>query len=86
MNRQILENKVRKFILIIYKFKFIIIVEDHIKLYTEPKFDEDRNLIKDVLSEDEKNIRLQRSLNNDVLITNCGVPFIFVIVSRLSLF
>ena len=79
MNRQILENKVRKFILIIYKFKFIIIVEDHIKLYTEPKFDEDRNLIKDVLSEDEKNIRLQRSLNNDVLITNCGVPFIFVI-------
>ena len=64
MNRQILENKVRKFILIIYKFKFIIIVEDHIKLYTEPKFDEDRNLIKDVLSEDEdkaeyilKNIR-----------------------------
>lgn len=46
MNRQILENKVRKFILIIYKFKFIIIVEDHIKLYTEPKFDEDRNLIK----------------------------------------
>ena len=72
-------NKVRKLILIIYQFIFIKIVEDRIKLFTEPKFDEEGTLIKDILTEDEKNIRLQRSLNNDILISNCGVPFIFVI-------
>ena len=72
-------NKVRKLILIFYKFIFIKIVEDRIKLYTEPKFDEEGALIKDILTEDEKNIRLQRGLNNDILITNIGVPFIFVI-------
>lgn len=58
---------------------FIKIVENRIKLYTEPKFDEEGALIKDILTEDEKNIRLQRNLNNDILITNCGVPFIFAI-------
>ena len=72
-------NKVRKLILIIYQFIFIKIVEDRIKLFTEPKFDEEGTLIKDILTEDEKNIRLQRSLNNDILVSNCGVPFIFVI-------
>ena len=58
---------------------FIKIVENRIKLYTEPKFDEEGALIKDILTEDEKNIRLQRNLNNDVLLTNCGIPIIFVI-------
>ena len=58
---------------------FIKIVENRIKLYTEPKFDEEGALIKDILTEDEKNIRLQRNLNNDVLLTNCGIQIIFVI-------
>ena len=58
---------------------FIKIVEDQIKLYTEPNFDEEGNLIRDSLSEEEKKRKLQISLNNDVLITNCGVPIIFVI-------
>lgn len=57
----------------------ILIVEDNIKLYEEPKFDEDGNLIKDSLSEEERNRRLQISLKNDILITNCGVPLIFVV-------
>lgn len=58
---------------------FIKIVENRIKLYTEPKFDEEGALIKDILTEDEKNIRLQRNINNDVLLTNYGIPIIFVI-------
>ena len=60
-------------------FYFIKIVEDQIKLYKEPEFDEEGNLIKDSLTEEEKKRKLQISLNNDVLITNCGVPIIFVI-------
>ena len=55
------------------------IVENHIKLYSEPELDEEGNLIKEPLSEEEKNRKLQMNLLNDVLITNCGVPIIIVI-------
>ena len=48
-------------------------------MFEEPKFDEEGSLIKDSISEEEKNRRLQIGLNNDILITNCGVPLIFVI-------
>ena len=36
-------------------------------------------MLKDLLSEEEKKRKLQISLNNDVLMTNCGVPIIFVV-------
>ena len=48
-------------------------------MYDEPQFDEEGNLIKDTLSEEDIKRKLQISLNNDVLMTNCGVPIIFVI-------
>ena len=81
MSKKKLEKKVRKYSKLnhIFKLLFIYIVEDRIKLYDEPKFDEEGNLIKDSLSEEEKSRKLQISLNNDVLITNCGVPIIFVV-------
>ena len=54
-------------------------MENKIKLFCEPELDEEGNLIRDSLSEEEKARKLEINLNNDVLITNCGAPIIFVI-------
>ena len=59
--------------------QFLIIVEDKIKLFEEPKFDDEGILIKDSLTEEEKARRLEVNLNNDILNTNCGVPLIFIV-------
>ena len=50
-----------------------------IKLYAEPEFDEDGNLKKEILTEEQKMIKLELPLKEGVLKTNCGVPLVFLI-------
>lgn len=55
------------------------IVIKQIKLYEEPKFDEEGNFIKETLSEEEKEMKLQIDIKGEILDTNCGVPLVFVV-------
>ena len=54
-------------------------VINNIKLYKEPEYDEDGNLKKEILTEEQKMIQLELPLKEGVLKTNCGVPIVFVI-------
>jgi dynein light intermediate chain 1 len=54
-------------------------VINNIKLYQEPEFDEEGNLKKEILTEEQKQIKLEVPLKEGVLKTNCGVPLMFVV-------
>ena len=52
-----------------------------IKLYEEAQFDEEGNYKKEILTDDQKQIKLDLPLKEGVLTTNCGVP-ISIIVNK----
>ena len=56
-------------------------IVEKIKLYEEAQFDEEGNYKKEILSDDQKQIKLDLPLKEGVLTTNCGVP-ISIIVNK----
>ena len=56
-------------------------IVEKIKLYEEAQFDEEGNYKKEILTDDQKQIKLDLPLKEGVLTTNCGVP-ISIIVNK----
>ena len=74
INNLKLEKKVKK------NINFILfIVEKLIKLYKEPQFTEEGKFIKEILTEDQKEIQLSTNLKEGVLKTNIGVPVCIIV-------
>ena len=54
-------------------------VENILKLFEVPQFEEDGALKKDILTEEQRRTKLEAPLKEGVLRTYCGVPIVFVI-------
>ena len=54
-------------------------VENYLKLYEEPVFDNDGNVQKEKLPEETVQLKLDMPLKDGLLKINLGVPFIFVL-------
>lgn len=48
-------------------------------MYEEPQFDEEGNLKKEILTDEQKQIKLELPLKEGVLTTNCGIPIAIVV-------
>lgn len=48
-------------------------------MYEEPQFDEEGNFKKEIMTEEQKQIKLELPLKEGVLTTNCGIPIAFVV-------
>lgn len=51
----------------------------HIKLYQEPSYNEEGKYVKNTLNEDQIKSKLEESLKEGVLKTNCGVPIVIIV-------
>ncbi len=54
-------------------------MEEYLKLYEEPQFDEEGNFRKDKPSDETINLKLELPLKEGLLRSNIGVPIMFVV-------
>ena len=57
----------------------LFLEKKRIQLYVEPKFDEEGKFIKEILSEEDINLKLETPLKEGLLKTNIGIPIILSI-------
>ncbi len=54
-------------------------MEEYLKLYEEPLYDEDGNFRKEKASEETINLKLELQLKEGLLRSNIGIPIVFVV-------
>ncbi len=54
-------------------------MEEYLKLYEEPQYDEEGNFRKEKPSEETINLKLELQLKEGLLRTNIGIPIVFVV-------
>ncbi len=54
-------------------------MEEYLKLYEEPQFDEEGNFRKEKPTEETVNLKLELPLKEGLLRSNIGVPIVFVV-------
>lgn len=54
-------------------------IENTVKLYTEPQFDEEGKYKNEILSDEVKETKIEAPLKEGVLVDNLGIPIIFVV-------
>ena len=63
----------------IFNFIIYLLEKRRVQLYEEPKFDNEGHFIKEILSEEDLNLKLETDLKEGLLKTNIGIPIILSI-------